>query len=300
MKFHYFNSRTGEHGFEGGEDVEDRVRWCHGGGDSGGGDQTTTSVPWTGIQPYLKRGYSELEANVLDQPQQFFGGQTYTDFSPQTQQAISQMETRAGSNPLLQQAQQQQAGVAAGDFLDPNSQYMQDTIRSVGANVIPNVQSEFSQAYGRANTPGFYEALGRGFGSQLAPYMSQERARMDAAAQGLPGLAREDYYDISQLGAIGSIQEQQAQRQIDEDMARFQFQQQEPAQRSLSYLSALSGTPMFGSMTTSGGGGGGGGSPWMGAAGGAASGAAMGSALGPWGTLGGAAIGGILGGLGGA
>ena len=287
MTFHCFDPKTGNHGFESGEDLEDRIRWCHK-GDSGG-SQTTESKPWKGVRPYLTEGYQALSENVLGSPQEFFPNQTFASFSPQTEQALGQMEARAGSNPLLQQAQQQQADVAGGAYLSPDSPYMQDIIQSVGSSVIPGVQSEFGQAYGRANTPGFYEAMGRGFGSQLAPYMSQERARMDAAAGRLPQLAREDYYDIGQLGAAGGIREQQAQRQIDEDMARFQFEQQEPSQRALTYMSALSGSPMFSTTTTSGGGGGGG-NPFLGALGGAG----VGAPLGPLGMLGG----GVLGGLG--
>lgn len=96
------------------------------------------------------------------------------------------------------------------------------------------------------------------------------------------------YGDIDRLMQVGGMTEDQAQRLIDADQARWQYGQQQPMQNLATYANIIQGLPAgYGTEQTTTPGG----SRFAGAAGGAMAGGAM---LGPWGALGG----GLLGALG--
>ena len=52
--------------------------------------QTSTTTPWAAQQPFLETGFERAESEILNQPLQFFPGQTYVDYSPETEQALAQ------------------------------------------------------------------------------------------------------------------------------------------------------------------------------------------------------------------
>lgn len=74
-------------------------------GSSGGGNTTTVQKadPWSGQQPYLKYGYGLAGQNVQD-PRQFYPGNTFIPFSPQTEMGLGMMQNRAlsglGAGPV--------------------------------------------------------------------------------------------------------------------------------------------------------------------------------------------------------
>ncbi|MGI9490505.1 MAG: hypothetical protein ACR2RF_32350 [Geminicoccaceae bacterium] len=268
----------------------------------GGGDsQETTSDPWEGVQPYLGRGYRVAADQVLNRPTEFFPGQTYVDYSPETEQALAaQTERATGGNPLLGLGQQQVGQTLGGEFLGQNP-YLDQLQQSVMSTVMPQVDSQFNMASGRFGSPAHAEAMGRGVSTGMAPYLfneyGNERARMMQASGMAPGLSQADYLDIGQLGQVGASRENLERMALQDEMSRFQFGQQEPTSRIQDYMGIISGSaPLLGGAgtVTAQGGGGGGFSP-MGTLGGAASGAAMGSMFGPIGMGVGALGGGLLG-----
>ena len=268
---------------------------------SGGGDkQETSAEPWGAVKPYLRRGYAAAEEDILDRPREFFPGQTYVDYSPETEQALALQTARAGSNPLLGQAQDYTGSVLAGDYLGQNP-YLSQLSDSVLADVMPQVASQFGGASGRFGSPGMAEALGQGVSRGMAPYLFQEygaeRGRQQQAAGMAPGMAQADYFDIGQLGAVGQAREGLERLALQDEMNRFNFGQQEPTQRLQDYMGILSGSaPLIGGAGRVTQAGQGGGLSAGGALGGAASGAAAGSMIMPgWGTAIGAIGGGLLG-----
>ncbi|WKV16953.1 hypothetical protein [Microcystis phage MJing1] len=104
--------------------------------------------------------------------------------------------------------------------------------------------------------------------------------------------------DIAALDASGTTQQMQQQRTLDDQIARWQEQQDHPLRQLQIRLAAMQGTP-YGQTSTSTGPGGTRGSPAMGALGGALSGAQLGSLVPGIGTGIGAAVGGVFGLLGG-
>ena len=223
----------------------------------GGGKQETetSSEPWKGIQPYLRQAYRSAERNILRDPQEFFPGQTYVGFSPETEQALTAQTARAGANPLLGQAQDYTSSVLGGDFLGSNP-YMDQLSDSVLSSVMPQVSSQFGGASGRFGSPAMAEALGRGVSRGMAPFMFQEygneRARQQQAAQMAPGMAQADYFDIAQLANVGAAREGLERQALQDEISRFNFGQQEPITRLQNFMGILGGSaPLIaGSGTT--------------------------------------------------
>ena len=89
------------------------------------------------------------------------------------------------------------------------------------------------------------EALGRGVSRGMAPYLfgeyGRERGIQETAAARAPGLAREDYYDIGQLGQVGAAREAKAEEGLAEQIARFNFGQQEPTNRVAQFTNLIQG-----------------------------------------------------------
>lgn len=284
------------------------MRYCFKGGSPAPTTQQT--VQSNDLPAYLKPFYiSGLEASerdILNRPTEFFPGQTYADFAPETEAALGAQTARAvGGNPLTGAAQDYTGGVLAGDFLSPDSNpYFDQLGDAVRSQVEPAVSGEFGRAGRTGTSPLAAEATATGITRGLAPYLfgeyGRERGAQEAAANRAPGLAREDYYDIGQLGQVGGAREGLAQQGINEAISRYNFEQGEPASRTRSYMSTLQGVPVGFDTARTGTSqqGAADSNPWAGAAGGAMSGAAIGTSIMPgWGTAIGAAGGGLAGGL---
>jgi hypothetical protein len=221
----------------------------------GGGGQTQqtsqTTRPWPAQEKALTTGYDLAKTNIADRPTEFFPGQTYAGFSPQTEAALGATEARAtAGSGLLGGAQDYTGDVLGGQYLDPASNpFLAGVSDSVLSSIRPGVDSMFAGG-GRAGSPAHAEALGRGVSRGMAPYLfgeyGRERGMQEAAAGRAPGLAREDYYDPDRLAGVGAARETQEQRGINEDISRFEYGQNEPGSRATQYLQAIQGMPSFG------------------------------------------------------
>ena len=219
----------------------------HGGGGTPSPPERTetrsVTEPWEQQIPYLTAGFEQARANVLDRPLEYFPGSTVVPFAGQTEQALQQQEQRAlAGNPLLGQAQQQLGSTLAGDYL-ANPAYDQLT-RSVTAQVLPGVDTGFALG-NRFGSPLHAQAVAQGISRELAPFAFQDfragRAEQLGAAAQTPALAAQDYYDIAQLRGVGAEREQQAARELQDRVSRFQFQQTEPYGRLAAYMGLIGG-----------------------------------------------------------
>jgi len=207
---------------------------CH----KSAGGQTTDTTPWAPAQPYIKTGYEAAEQNILNRPTSFFPGSTVVPFSPESQAALGGTANRAyWGSPVLGAAQDYTTDL----LTNPGSSPVYDAVRS---DVRPGVDAAFGRAGRQGTSPLADEAYGRGISRALAPYM-------ESAAGRAPGLAREDYYDLERLAGVGAAREAKQGQHLGEQMARWDFAQQEPAQRTQAYISALSGVPMGQTSTSS-------------------------------------------------
>jgi hypothetical protein len=238
---------------------------------------TSTSSIDPALLPYLQTGLERAQSLFLtgEQPR-FFEGQTYVSPSAQTQEALSQQEALARQqSPVLQQAQQayQQAlgGIgqtAQGGFLQGSpfqQQAMQAATRPLeqqfSNQVLPNIASLYSKS-GRYGSGAMQNALGQateGFGRALGDvtsnmanqqYMAerglQQQAQLGQAqlAAAAPSIYGQQFIPSQQLAQVGAAREAIAAQPLQEQMQRFQFQQQLPYQQLSGYLSSVYGSPM--------------------------------------------------------
>ena len=240
-------------------------------------EQVTTSQIDPALRPFLTQGLERAQQLFLTGPQPtFFPGQTYISPSAQTEQALAQQEALAtGAQPTLQQAQQayqaslgQIGQTAAGGFLQGNP-YQQAMLAAAtrpltqqfGEQVLPGVASLYSRAgrYGSGAMEralgGATEAYGRALGDVSANIVGQDYARerglqqqaqlgQAQLAQAAPAFYQQQFLPSQTLAQVGAAREAIAGQPLQEQMARFQFGQQQPIQSLMSYLSSVYGTPL--------------------------------------------------------
>jgi hypothetical protein len=248
-------------------------------------EQVTTSQIDPALRPFLTQGLERARELFLTGPQPtFFPGQTYISPSAQTEQALAQQEALAtGAQPTLQQAQQayqaslgQIGQTAAGGFLQGNP-YQQAMLAAAtrpltqqfGEQVLPGVASLYSRAgrYGSGAMEralgGATEAYGRALGDVSANIVGQDYARerglqqqaqlgQAQLAQAAPAFYQQQFLPSQTLAQVGAAREAISAQPLQEQMARFQFGQQQPIQSLMSYLSSVYGTPLasYGQQTT--------------------------------------------------
>jgi hypothetical protein len=229
---------------------------------------------------YLSDVRSGITSDVMGSIQSQFGGMGRTGTSPAAQQAAARGVAQAYAPIASQMAQtergrEQQALESQLGRLYGGGQA--DLQRQQSA-----LESQFGRQYGasQADIARQQQGMESAFGRQLA------------GAGALPGLQQQmdmrRQQAIGQLGGVGTAYENLAQRQLQDQIARFQFGQQVPMQQLQQYAGLISpiaaGYPTAvatGPGTQSGG------------LSGAFGGAVAGSALGSPGAIGGALLGGL-------
>jgi hypothetical protein len=229
----------------------------------GGGSKqqtaTTLSEPWGPQQPHLTRTFGEAERLYNQGPQQFYPGQTYANFAPETEQALGMQASRASAgSPLLRSAQDVLKDTSAGVYLNSNP-YVDRMFGSAADAVTrkyreataPSIGSQFalSGRYGsgaHANALNqSQDQLGRSLGDLAANIYggnyNQERQRQTQAAALAPSLAQADYADIGQLANVGAQRERLQEQQIGENVARYNFNQQAPFDALARYQQLVQG-----------------------------------------------------------
>lgn len=238
-------------------------------GSGGGGTTTQKSEPWSGVQPYLTKGYQGAEQDILNKP--FFPGQTYTDYSPETEAALGGITQRAmQGSPLTDMAQGRAYGMmgapgtefltrtASGAYTGQDNPYMDQVAESVRSRVLPGVQSSFGMAGRTGDSPLAQGIIAREMTNALAPYQfgqyGQERGFQEAAASQLAGnqiagmgmasdLANVDYADLARLGQVGGAREAKSMEELQDQMGRYE----NPVTRLNQYMQNLSGSaPLIG------------------------------------------------------
>ena len=247
---------------------------------SGGGNQTTVqrTEPYAPAEPFLQDILGEA-SNIYRSGvgRSFFPGSTVVPFANQTQEALNLQQAAA-----LEQAQnsplQAQAAQTFGQFamspqssyagLTPQADYLSGIRSNITSDVLGDVQSQFGGMGRTGTSPMAQQAVARGVTQGYAPIAAQlaaqERGReqsglesafgrsLQAAGQ-LPGIQSamdmRRQQAIGQLGSVGSAYENLAQRQLQDQIARFQFGQTAPMQQLQQYAGLIS--PIAGGFPTS-------------------------------------------------
>jgi len=184
---------------------------------------------------------------------QFYQGQTYAGFTPQTEQALRMQEQRAlAGSPLVQQGQATLGSFlgstgAQGQYVPPaQSGLLTGAIQRALDPVQARVESQLAQR-GRLGSGAAADYMTRALGDVAAnvayrDFDTQRRLGLQAA-QLAPSMAAADYSDISRLQQVGAAREAQAERGIQEAMQRYQYEQNAPMTQLAQYQNLIAGFP---------------------------------------------------------
>lgn len=224
--------------------------------------------PWSGQQTYLTDVFSRAK-DLSNQPMSYYPNSTVVPFSNQTESALQGIENRATSgSPVLQAGQQAIQDTASGNYLSAGNPYFQDMLsasmrpvtENFTENVLPGIQATFSSSgrYGSGAQQKAVESATDALTRNLADVAGglgyqnygAERDRMTQAAQLSPTLASADYTDLGQLQNVGQAREAMAGAQLQEDINRYNFNQNEARQRLGDYAALVAGGSYGGSSST--------------------------------------------------
>lgn len=223
---------------------------------------TTSSNPWEGQQPYLNQAFQQAEALRSTGGPSYYPNATYVPQSGQTSDALAAAENRARTGSPLQAAgNQQMLDTIQGKFLDPSSNpWLEETykraadpmVRAYRDAVSPGTDAKFLGA-GRLQS-GLYanmksnqeQDLLRGLGdlgtSIYGGAYESERGRQQEAVGAAPQYAQADYMDADRLANVGQTQESYAYSKLQDDMNRFNYEQQRPWTNLANYKSIIDGS----------------------------------------------------------
>jgi hypothetical protein len=232
-----------------------------GGGSGGGGTSETKSELDPTVRPFVEYGLGEAKNLYQTTTPEYFKGQTYVSPSAQTESALAQAEAqaRAGS-PLTGAALNQQLGTVQGQYLSANP-YFEAAMRPAIQTSTQAYNDAIKQAQGATSMAGRYGSgvsadLQNRAANTLATTLTNragelayqnyatERGRQEAAALQAPQLAQSRFQDINQLMNVGQVREDYSQKALEDQIARYEFEQNKPYTKLQAYLGAAYGAPV--------------------------------------------------------
>lgn len=225
--------------------------------DSGGGGNNaqtvkTNSAPWKEQEPYLKSALQRAESLYNSPGPQFFPGSTVAGFSPTQQQAQQLGIQRAtGGNQTMGASEDYARRAIGGDFLNSGDQNGM-VFQNIQSKIMPAVNSQFSSA-GRYGSGLHADTATRAMTEAYAPIamdnFQRERQMQQDMAQYAPQYAADDWQNIAAMDAIGGQQQQLAQSELDDAVARWSYNADLPYNKLAQYVGLIGGN--WGGQTTS-------------------------------------------------
>tara|TARA_R110000823_G_scaffold286800_3_gene405109 strand:- start:25 stop:834 length:810 start_codon:yes stop_codon:yes gene_type:complete len=243
-------------------------------GGGGGQTQTTNQEIDPAILPYITYGLEEAKGLYGKEGPNYYPGETYVPASAATTSGLEAAQARATSgSPLLPAAQNQLQSTIQGDYLSAGNPYFSGMLAAAADPLKSQFQSTIRDIGGRTAASGRYGSGAMGemesnASKNLANAMTNEASKLafanyqnergaqQNAIAAAPGMAQADYQDIQQLMNVGQTQEDYANMALQDDIGRYEFEQNAPYSKLQNYLSAAYGapTPMNQTTTSSGGG----------------------------------------------
>jgi len=237
-----------------------------GGPSNSNGSQTQTFKPWKAQAPFLKDIYSRA-SSLSNVPLEWFPGSHVAGRDPSTEAGLSMIEQRAADgSPIGAGAEGLAAATLRGDFLNSNP-YLDETFnrgadavtRKFNQAVMPQIDTRFGGA-GRIGSGAHAAAQGeaaRALAGELGGLANEvyggnytrERSNQMSTLGMSPALQAAGYMDADRLREAGEARESYSQRVLDDQIAGFEFGQEEPWQR-LARFAGLVGGPVGGSSTS--------------------------------------------------
>jgi len=228
---------------------------------------TTTVAPWAPLQPYLTQGFQQA-GNLLNAGgPNYYPASTVAGFGSGTMEAANQIQSlaRAGT-PVTGAAQQQVTGTLQGDYLNSNpyldamyNNAASAVTRNYSEAVAPQLAANFGLSGRTGSNMAFantmnqsQDTLSRNLGGMAADIYGgayeNERNRQMQAAQLAPQTAALNYYDANQYLNLGNMFDQMNQAKLDDEVNRFNFNQNQPYDNLGRYMGYLGG--QYGNTTT--------------------------------------------------
>lgn len=215
------------------------------GGSTDSQTTTQTTEPWAQQKPYLQRGFAEAQRQLRSDKPEYFPGSTVVPFSQETEQALggyTDLATDPGS--MVNRASAQLSPTMEGAYLQPGNPVFQGMLEGVTGAVRPGFDSRFSGAH-QYGSPLHQESLARGVTQGMLPFIESERGRQEAAIRDAPSVAGAAPGILSQ---VGGAREAKSGQELQEEMDRFNFEQNIEAQKLREYMANITGN--FGGTTT--------------------------------------------------
>jgi len=203
----------------------------------GGGGNTrqvtqTTSAP-AYAQPFLEYGLSEAK-NIYQNKPSYYPGQTTIGFSPESEMALAGTRQMAlDGSPLIPAVQ------------DVVMQNLMGTNPLMSAAFQPAVQQVQAQAAKAGRYGSGYQQ--GALGAALAPMAY--KAQQDAIAMA-PAVREFGYADLNTLAGVGGAREAQSQAELQADIDRYNFEQNQDQLALANYMATVQGGTVGGQSVT--------------------------------------------------
>ena len=230
-----------------------------------GSDDAPVTMTGGGIyepaEPYVGDIMAEA-ANLYrsDIGTQMFPGSRVVPFAPETQAGMDLQKSmgfaQTGASPLLDIAKSTLGGFASGVMpsaysqLTPQADYLSGVREAIGSGVMGDIATRFGTMGRTGTSPGAVDAATRAFTQAYSPFAlsqaeAERRAEQNAidsmigrqltASRNLAGLQQDidarRSQGIDRIMGVGTMQEDMAARNLQEQIDRFNFSQQNPFSR---------------------------------------------------------------------
>lgn len=193
----------------------------------GGSKSTSTvSVPKY-LENELKYGLSEARSLYDQGAPEYYSGQTYANFDPLQEEAMQGTVdlARAGS-PLVKSAQ----GYIQSTLDTPSGQnpYLDSMLEKYARTASAQTMANFNKS-GRFGSGANVATAGQAISDATLPYLfqqyNQDNANKFQAAQMAPSMAEYDFNNLNRIASVGDVRQSMAQQAIDEDINRYNYNQ---------------------------------------------------------------------------
>lgn len=225
-----------------------------GGGSGGSTIQTTTQSNTPFNSSYLNYGFDQAKNLYQQGTPQYFPGSTVVPFSNQTQQALNQTENLANqSSPIISGAQNNLGATLNGDFLSGGNPYFSQMMDKIGGDVRQRMDSQFAGAgrYGSgAHANATADALTQAAGTLGYQNYADERSKQMQAQALAPSAYSLGFAPAQQLANVGAAYEGQASSNLQDQINRYNFNQQAPYDNLSRYMAMVAGGNAGGQTVT--------------------------------------------------
>lgn len=247
---------------------------------------TQTNEPWAASQPYLKEIMSGAgNAYSAHQNDQYFPGSTVVPWSPETVQSRGMIQGLAqNGSPNVSNAANVANGMASGQgLLDPdseqyfrnatNGQYLDPSNNPAWTTMLGDITNQTNSQFGAGGRTGsgmHGQTLARGLTQGASGIYGAERQLQQGAAGSLqdminqrnqtqlqaaglaPTLDQARYYGADRIGQLGTQAEDLEGRKLQDQMSRYDFNQNKDWNNLNNYNSLVQGfAGLGGTQTTS-------------------------------------------------